>query len=41
MEGKNWSEFQKYKYKLENRCNKLSIIWKKHFQKKQRANKKT
>ena len=30
MEGKNWGEFAKYKFKLENRCNKLLIRLKKH-----------
>ena len=31
MEGKNWGGFEKYKCKLENRCNKCFIIWKKTF----------
>ena len=31
MEGKNWGEFEKCKCKLENRCNKLFIIWQKTF----------
>ena len=29
MEGKNWGEFEKYKCKSENRCNKLFIRWQK------------
>ena len=29
MEGKNWSEFEEYKCKLENRCNKLLLDSKK------------
>ena len=29
MKGKNWSEFEEYKCKLENRCNKLLLDSKK------------
>ena len=25
MEGKNWGEFEKNKYKLEDKCNKIFI----------------
>ena len=31
MEGKNWGEFEKYKCKLENRCNTLFIRWQRTF----------
>ena len=29
MEGKNWGELKKYKYELENTCNKVLISLKK------------
>ena len=31
MESKNWFEFDKYKCKLENRCDNLFIRWQKIF----------
>ena len=31
MESKNWDEFEKYKYKLENRYNKPFITWQESF----------
>ena len=36
MEGKNWDELKKYKYELENTCNKVLISLK-----KKQTNKKT
>ena len=36
MEGKNWGELKKYKYELENTCNKVLINLK-----KKQTNKKT
>lgn len=33
MEGKNWSEFKKYKYKSEEKRNTFFIRWQKTFAK--------
>ena len=43
MEGKNWDEFEKYKCKLENACNKLLISLKRNIcgRKNQKTNKTT
>ena len=38
MEGKNWSEFKKYKYKSEEKCNKFFIRWQKTFAKEKSEN---
>ena len=37
MEGKNWLEIKNYQCKLENRCNKPFVRWKKPFLKRSKT----
>ena len=37
MAGKSWGEFEKYEWKLGNRCNELFMRWQKTFAKEKKV----